>query len=183
MPQKETMTMKPGRYNAKITAHELGESSNGNPQMAVEFEITDGPEAGQKITWWGHFTAAAAPYTKEKMQTCAPSWDGRDIDTFAPEGNSVSINVKEETYNGEAKLKVAFIDPIGGGGLAAAKKLEPAKAAQVKRGINALLAGRPAPARAATAAVAKPATQRVPPKPAPVDDFGAEPAGDDEIPF
>jgi hypothetical protein len=177
--------MKAGRYNAKITAHELGESSNGNPQMAVEFEVTDANGAVDKITWWGHFTAAAAPFTKEKMQTCDPKWDARDVDTFAPEGNTVSINVKEETYNGETKLKVAFIDPIGGGGLAAAKKLEPAKAAQVKRGINALLAGRPAPARSATAAVAKPATQRVPPKPAPfpADDFGAEPAGDDEIPF
>ena len=175
--------MKAGRYKAKATAHELGESKQGNPQLAVEFEVTDGPEKGQKITWWGHFTAAAAPYTKEKMQACDPSWDGRDIDTFAPEGHAVSIMVKEETYNGETSLKVAFIDPPGGGGLGAAKKLEPTKAAAVKRGINALLAGRPAPARAAAAPVAKPAAPRFPAHSAalPADDFG--PAGDDEVPF
>lgn len=101
---------------------QFGKSQNGNPQVAVLCEILRGPQAGQRITWFGSFTdtvqksgGTVADRTLESLRIFG--FQGTDLDTFADQqpDNEVSITVDHETYDGKTRAKVQWVnDPNRG---------------------------------------------------------------------
>jgi hypothetical protein len=107
-----------GKYLAKITGATFGVSSNGNEQIAVQFEIADGDQAGQSIAYVGTFTDAAIEYTTEALR--ATGWEGDDlaeIPDLAVAGKlgPCEIVVQHETYEGKQRARIRFVNRVGGG--------------------------------------------------------------------
>lgn len=92
-------------------------SKKGTQQCAVCFEILRGPQAGQKVTWIGYFTDATIERTLNALRICG--FEGDDVSSFpgqSPE-NEVSIVVEHEEYDGKVRVKVAWVNEPGGGGM------------------------------------------------------------------
>lgn len=80
------------------------------PQVAIGFENP----AGDYITDYQSLSDRALPYTVEKLRTCG--WKGDDVsDLSSCVGNKVSALLKNDTYNGVTRLKVAKIKPCRSG--------------------------------------------------------------------
>lgn len=82
------------------------------PQVAIGLENP----AGDYITDYRSLSDRALPYTVEALRTCG--WKGDDVsDLSSCVGNKVSALLKNDTYNGVTKLKVAKIKPCRAGGM------------------------------------------------------------------
>lgn len=70
-----------GDFQAKATSAELGTNKKGAAELRVDFEITEGPNAGRKVSYSGLFGEKSAKYTKSAM--VALGWQGKDASTVA----------------------------------------------------------------------------------------------------
>jgi hypothetical protein len=117
---QEHGSLKPGRFRARAVGGVLAESGNGNPQIAVSFDILDEAFAGSSITWYGSFSknlgkGKKTPFqrTIETLRICG--WEGDDIsDLSTITKNEVSLTLDYETFEGERKLKVKWVNAPGG---------------------------------------------------------------------
>lgn len=157
------------------------------PQVCVTFEVLRGPEAGQRISWFGYFTDKTADRTLESLRICG--FVGEDMDRFweqRPE-NEVQIIVEHEEFDGKTRAKVQWINNPGGGGVRLSDPMNQADARKFAAQFKSKLKSMPA--------VKGTKAEREPPGPAaepddrgdvPPDDsdFGrSRPASDDDIPF
>jgi hypothetical protein len=72
------MAFPDGKYLARGVNASLGKTKNGGEQVAVEFELKDGPGVGQRITWFGSFANdKATEITVKALRNCG--WDGDDL--------------------------------------------------------------------------------------------------------
>ena len=102
-----------GRYRAKALDGELGYSSNGNEQVMVKFEILEGPDTGKSITWWGYFSEKTADRTLKALMDAG--WDGQDVSVLSGLGSKeVSLTIGNDTYNGEVRQRVQWVNPLSG---------------------------------------------------------------------
>jgi hypothetical protein len=106
-----------GRHAVKVVNHQLGKSSTGTAHVAVLFED---PEGG-RITWYGYLTDAALERTIASLRILGwdpTKHDGR-IDSLHNSGLLVDaeaeVVVEMETYNGETRPKVKWVNEVGGG--------------------------------------------------------------------
>jgi len=128
-----------GTHKARACAAEFGTSKNkGTFCVEVDFVITDGPSAGEHITWAGYFTDNSTQRTLESLRYCGCQFPGGDLLNL--EGISdqeVALVVEHEEYttdHGEQKTraKAQWVNRVGGGFFAT--KLEgDARAAFAKR--------------------------------------------------
>lgn len=163
----------------KFTAIVIEDPGNGlfeagdkqTPGIRLWLAITDdGPDKGKVIDWTGWLTDGAFENTNKAL-TEAFGFDG-DYGAFSANGNlfqhkECSITTEFEEYKGKSRLKVRWLNPVGGG---APAPLDPAAA----RGLAAKLTARAAALRKAAgqpAPAAKPASRP------------NTPGGDDEIPY
>lgn len=111
------MSLNPGKYPARATAIQFGSSSKGTAQVAVTYEVTDGPAAGNSITWIGFFTDGTTERTIESLQNSG--WKGTDLTEldglegeklFAALGNEVSLTIENETYEGKTRPRVRWVN-------------------------------------------------------------------------
>lgn len=111
-----------GTYTAKATgSFDFGKAAKGTEQVAVEFEILDGPEAGRCLTWFGFFTEATTERTIESLRYAG--WQGDDITTLDGLGSRrVSLVVEHESYNGKVIAKVQWVNRFGGMGVVKLKQ-------------------------------------------------------------
>jgi len=102
----------PGTHKARATKSVLTKSSKGTPCMQVEFELID---LGEHITWWGYFaTSKNQEMTLKQLRHCG--WSNDDLQAAEGIGDAlVDLVIKKETYEGEEKLKVAWVNKPGGG--------------------------------------------------------------------
>jgi hypothetical protein len=109
--------MDEAKYTMRAIAGGLGKTHGGNPQIGVELVVTQGPNAGERITWYGYFTDKAKEITFRTLRTLG--WEGDDLSNLAGiDKNEVTVYVKNEEYQGVWSLKVKGIYPLGGAGLA-----------------------------------------------------------------
>jgi hypothetical protein len=105
----------------------FSESKEGTPCIALPLEVTEpGDQLGRRITWRGWLTAGAFDYTIKALSK-AFGWDG-DMEAIRdnPEFFSLSdcqIVTESETYNGELRVKVKWLNSAHGGG----KKIDAGK--------------------------------------------------------
>ena len=110
--------MQKGHHFVTVTGSVLSRSSTGNGQIVVSFRNED----GDSIDAFLSCTEAAWQYTEAKLRTLGYDVDEHDLDirplNHGPEspivGVETEIDVKEELYNGERKLKVDWIGPRTG---------------------------------------------------------------------
>ena len=73
------MSLIEGNFQAKPVTVEFGTNKKGAAELAIEFEITEGPNAGRKVGYSGLFGEKSAKYTKQAM--IALGWAGKDAAT------------------------------------------------------------------------------------------------------
>ena len=112
--------LQPGEYRARAVKGALGVSQNGNEQVGVEFELIEVP--GQHITWYGTFTDAAFDIAMRGLRSAGMTGDDLSDFSWVEKAPEVMLVVDHETYQGKTKVKVKFINSLGG--LAMKKPLE-----------------------------------------------------------
>jgi hypothetical protein len=69
-----------GNFMAKSVSAEFGVNKKGVAELSVEFEITEGANAGRKVGYSGLFNEKSTKYTKAAM--LALGWQGKSADTI-----------------------------------------------------------------------------------------------------
>lgn len=95
------------------------------PFIAVCCEILSGPDAGQKITWWGYFSDNAGASGKTVTDRTLESlrhmgFKGDDLDKFADQRPDIEfqIIVDHEVYDGKTRAKVQWVNSGSSRGIA-----------------------------------------------------------------
>lgn len=108
-----------GTYRARGTEAVLAETKNGDPQIAIDFVITQGEHEGQHLMWRGFFTEKTTNRTIESLEHCG--WSGTDLtDLSGIDTNEVDLVVEHEEFTdqetGETRTsaKVRWVNAIGG---------------------------------------------------------------------
>lgn len=105
------------RYLARATATPIsfGDSSNGNVQIAIEFQIEEHPEFdGETITYLGTFSDGSTEFTIEALLNAG--WQGDDpselkgvpANQALPEQVSLACDI--DTWDGKTSLKVNWVN-------------------------------------------------------------------------
>jgi hypothetical protein len=175
----------------------LGRATNGSPQVAVLFQITEGERAGENMTWYGYFTEKTQETTIKALRACG--WQGDNLaDLSGLDANEVTLVTEMEEYEGALREKVRWVN--SGSGLALKARMDPQEASAFAASMRGFIISQkpasPAPPGSGTRPMPK-----APPPPArsnppqartapPVaqqatgtggyDDFSG---GEDEIPF
>lgn len=108
-----------GKYKGRAKTWGLGETSKGDPQVAVEFTIpVEGGDPALR-TWYGYFTDKTADRTIESLRTCG--WKGDDLsDLTGLDANEVELVIDEEEYpvgSGKMRDKVEWINKLSSGAI------------------------------------------------------------------
>lgn len=94
---------------------QFGETKDGNPQVAVQFAILDGPQAGRRLTWFGYFTEKSIKRTIQGLRLCGFRGDDLAALTSQAINQEVSITVEHSEWDGKVSAKVAWVNAPGGG--------------------------------------------------------------------
>lgn len=106
-------TLVPGTYTARAVSAALGLTDSGKEQIAIDFVVLDEGFAGQHITYYGYFTEKTEDRTLESLRYCG--WRGDDLtDLSGIDANEVRIECENDTYEGKTRLKVAWVNGMGG---------------------------------------------------------------------
>jgi len=102
-----------GFYRARAIEHEFGVADTGTEQVAVTFELfTEDQWNGHQITWFGFFTEGAARHTLAALRVCG--WEGDDVADLVGLGrNEVELSIVHETYQGEVRPRVKWVNRAG----------------------------------------------------------------------
>lgn len=101
-----------GRHRARAVEAALGYTNGGKEQVAVLFELADGDEAGQQITWYGYFTERTEERTLESLRYCG--WEGDDISNLGSvTKNDVQIVVEMERSDDGHYARVRWVNRSG----------------------------------------------------------------------
>lgn len=172
-----------GTFKARAREWALGHSKNGNEQVAVLFEITQGEHAGKSVTWFGSFTDATTERTLDSLRHCG--WTG---DNFAElnglDANEVEIVVDEDDYEGKRRTKVQWVNRPSRLAMREQMSAQQASAFAAKMRGRALqhrqkYGAQPAPTAAAPRTPSKPRDSMN----ATPSDWGGPTPTDDDIPF
>lgn len=113
-----------GRYPAVLIASDsngetkklhFNAAGTGTQQIAGVFMILSGDRKGQSYPWYGPMTDAAWKRTLESVRACG--WQGTDILNPGPLDQEVEVSLEEEEYQGVTRIRIAFVNRPGGGGM------------------------------------------------------------------
>lgn len=164
---------------------QFGYTKESKRQVAVCFEVIDGPYMGQRLTWFGYFTEKATARTIQALRFCGFRGDDLAAAVTQALDQQVSITVEHAEYNGKVSAKVAWVNAPGGGGfkLSAPMKRDDMRkfAAEMKMAVRAIP---DAPGEKATRGQQAPSDDDLGDAPGTGDrHVGKSRAADDDIPF
>ena len=163
-----------GKHKARAIEAALGLTSTGKEQVAVAFEIIDGPHTGETINYYGYFTEKTAKRTMESLRILG--WSSDDLTDLSDVTGECTLVVEHEPdQNGDMRARVRWVNPPGGG-LDLKEKLEGGAA----KAFAARMRGLAAASRSGAKPVARPATNGVKPS---VKQQAADFDADEPIPF
>lgn len=104
--------MNNGRHAAKAIDIDMGYAETGTPQYAVAFELV---ETRETITWYGYMSEKAAERTLQSLRYCG--WQGNDPGAISAADltEEVELDIQEDEYKGETRMKVQWVNRRGGG--------------------------------------------------------------------
>lgn len=108
--------MGPGKYRAKALTFKFSKSSKGTEQVYVDFEITAGPFAGQRLGWYGFFSEATAERTLESLEYAG--WDGSSLGELKGLGSKeveLVVDTEKNEKDGREYLRVRWVNRVSGG--------------------------------------------------------------------
>ena len=112
-----------GYHKAKAKKAEMGYTSNGNEQIAMLVEFVGGPNDNKLMTWYGYFSEKTADRTLESLMIAG--WDGDNLAELAGLGSTEFTAVVEpDTYQGETKMRINWINRLEGRTPALANKMD-----------------------------------------------------------
>lgn len=107
--------MTEGTFLAEVLGAVLTQAKTGTVQVAIEFRLAEGPDAGSRITAYKPVTEKALKYTVADLRTCG--WKGDDLeDLTSVKGGQVELVLAAEEFNGKVTTKVKFINEPGAAG-------------------------------------------------------------------
>jgi hypothetical protein len=174
------------RQTAKARAVEwaLGTTGTGKEQIAIRFQILEGEDMGQYITYYGYFTEATLERTLESLDHCG--WEGDNLtDLTGLDKNDVHIVIDHEPdEEGKLRARVRWINSAGG--IALKDRMDPGQAAAFAARMRGEVIARRA--RKGTAKPAAAPAQRTAPnsggqRPRSAGYQQPPPHSDDDIPF
>lgn len=165
-------------------------SENGNRQIAIPMEVTQGDHAGETITWISVFHNTPDKNGRtgygqiiESLQTMG--WSGDEIAELVDIDdarvlellpNEVAMVCEPDTFDGKTRLKIKWINRVGGGRFAFKEALSGNDLKQFSSQLKGTIRNMNGPKKAAGVASSN-GTQRQPHPNAP----GAK--RDDDLPF
>ena len=155
----------PGRYTATIENAELGQSEKGTPYLSLLCKTTE----GEDLTAYLYLSDAAFERTTKTLREVFGFDNNFEAVVAQVTGKECSIVVEAEEYEGKTRMKVKWVNAVGGG---SGKPLENAESLLTQLSARAKRIPAAAPAAARTAPVAaRPARPAPAPKAAvPEDD-------------
>lgn len=112
------------KYLARAIGCSFGESKNGNYQIAIQCEVSDGEYTGEHIAWIGTFAPGKATDIAIRALKEAFGWKGDDLSELADLDaehaaqtlpDAVELDCDMEEWEGEWKLKAKWANRPGGG--------------------------------------------------------------------
>ena len=168
------MITEAGTYRAKLLDKQLCEAKTGTSQIALSFEVVEGPHAGEHITDFASLTDKALKYTIEKLR--ATGWRGVDLTQLESAGSAECyIVVQSEEYQGQQRLRVRFVNALDRAGPAMPGSMDAAKQKALAAKLRGAIAGLDV---SQVKASAKPQ-----PAPSRSDSNEPPPPGDEDLPF
>jgi len=121
------MTLELGYHTGKAISGAPCLTSQGRDQVAVEFEFIGGPNDGKRSTWYGSFTEKSADRTLESLMVAG--WDGESLERLDGLGTTqVTLVVESDTYGGEARNRIAWVNRMQGSGPAIKQRMDAGRA-------------------------------------------------------
>jgi hypothetical protein len=110
-----------GVYRGRAKSWDLGETSTGKEQVAVEFQFTSDGFTTERRTWYGYFTDKTLDRTIESLR--AMGWTGTDLSNLEGlDANEVELVVGHEPEvdengnpTGQVRERIRWVNAIGGG--------------------------------------------------------------------
>jgi len=106
--------LKPGKFEAKpIGQPEFGLSSGGHNYARVDFKLIDGPNRDEITAAYLYFSDKTAGRSSGVLRYCGAKdfdWPEAKLDGFG--SRNVLLDLREETYKGEVRIKVAWVNEI-----------------------------------------------------------------------
>ena len=157
----------PGRYTATVESAELGQSEKGTPFLALLCKT----DQGEELTAYLYLSDAAVERTVKTLREVFAFDNSFESVVQQVTGKPCSIVVEAEEYEGKTRMKVKWVNSVGG---SSAKPLENSATllAQLSAKAKRIPAATPTATRTAAPA-ARPAPSAKPapaPKPAAVGD-------------
>jgi hypothetical protein len=92
-----------------------GDGKEPKKQVAVQFEIIEGPAMGSKLTWFGYFTDKTWNKTVEALRCCG--FKGDDLYQIESQtlDQEVSIVVEPNTWEGKTTMRIAWVNAASSG--------------------------------------------------------------------
>ena len=104
-----------GKYLAQVQSHAVTQAKSGNYQVEVVFEIQDDTPMGaqgQTVRAWFSLSEKASPYTIQKLITMGLKGD--DVTGDLDKNRVIEIVLQDKVKpDGQTKVEVAFVNPIG----------------------------------------------------------------------
>jgi hypothetical protein len=102
------------RCRAIAGSQQFGMSGNGNEQIAIGIEFTDGPNKSRRAVWYGSFTEATEDRTIESLRYLG--WSNDDFTNMEGLGSLEAEAVLEEEVgqDGKARIRVRWINRARG---------------------------------------------------------------------
>lgn len=163
--------MIPGNYLAKVTSFDFGQSSTGKDFIKCEFTVTDGEYAGRTMSWYGYLSEKTAKRTIESLRHCGWTGDNLAGDMPGLMSQKVSLTVDNETYNGNTRLRVKWVNSSSGSSSGIKKRLTEDQLAQLSAIFGTVISSLP------------PQTDGIPVEDPPDFSFRADAVDEDDIPF
>ena len=90
-----------------------GEGDGRKKQVVIYFQITDGPQAGVKLPWFGFMGKASYERTLQALRYAG--WKGNDLAKLGDLDQLVEIVVAAETWEGVKRSKIQWVNDANGG--------------------------------------------------------------------
>lgn len=123
MSEENRYVSKAGKFIAKVKTPPNGwfgeAGAKATPFIRIPLVITEGEEKDKEIVWRGYVTPNAFDNTIKTLCK-AFGWDG-DIESLTAEksdpfsAKQVQVVCEEEEYEGQTRIKVKWLNPLGGG--------------------------------------------------------------------
>ncbi len=125
----------PGTYKATLVKHEIRETKDGLPQVAITFSFeADGKS--NTMTWFGSFKEKAQPITIKTLLTCGLK--GNNPAGPLDIGREVELVIDDEKgQDGKTRTKIRWVNSLGGVKSAIPQDMAHAKLADLEGAIMA----------------------------------------------